>query len=67
MGEVIVVSNIDKQIVLMKAEGLASKEICDRFNMNKDAIDKRLTRLREKFNCVSILHLYKTMKDQGYI
>jgi len=67
MGEVIAVSNIDKQIVLMKAEGLPSKQICDRINMNKDAVDKRLTRLREKFNCVSILHLYKTMKDRGYI
>lgn len=67
MGEVIAISHIDKQIVLLKAEGLASKQICDRFNLTEDALNKRLTRLREKFNCASILHLYKTMKEGGYI
>lgn len=67
MGEVIAISNIDKQIILMKAEGLTSKQICDKFDLTKEAVDKRITRLIEKFNCESILHLYKTMKDQGYL
>ncbi len=67
MGEVIAVSHIDKQILIMKAEGLASKQIADRIKLTQDAIDKRLARLRERFGCVSSLHLYKTMKEKGYI
>lgn len=67
MGEVIAISHIDKQIILMKADGLASKQICDKVNLTEDAINKRVSRLMEKFNCDSLLHLYKTMKDGGYI
>lgn len=67
MGEVVAISHIDKQIILMKADGLASKEICDKVNLTKDAVDQRVARLIKKFNCESILHLYKTMKDGGYI
>jgi DNA-binding CsgD family transcriptional regulator len=67
MGEVIAVSHIDKQILLMKAEGLPSKQIAEIAKLSSDAIDKRVERLMKKFNCVSSLHLYKTMKEQGYI
>lgn len=67
MGEVIAVSHIDKQIVIMKAEGLASKQISDKVNLTEDAINQRMTRLIKKFNCESMLHLYKTMKENGYI
>lgn len=67
MGEVIAVSHIDKQIILMKAEGLPSKQICDKVNLTEDAVNKRISRLIEKFNCSSALHLYKTMKERGYI
>lgn len=67
MGEIIAVSSIDKQIILMKAEGLPSKQIADCFEMTKDAVEKRITRLIDKFKCESALHLYKTMKEKGYI
>jgi len=67
MGEVIAVSNIDKEIILMKAEGLPAKQICDRVQLTEDAVKKRISRLIEKFNCESALHLYKTMKDRGYL
>lgn len=67
MGEVIAISHIDKQIIIMKAEGLPAKQICDKVVLTEDAVKKRISRLIEKFNCKSTLHLYKTMKDQGYI
>lgn len=67
MGEVIAISHIDKKIILMKAEGMASKQICDNFNLTTEAVNKRISRLMAKFNCESMLHLYKTMKEQGYI
>lgn len=67
MGEIIAISHIDKKIILMKAEGMTSKQICDKVDLTKEAIDKRISRLIDKFRCESILHLYKTMKEQGYI
>jgi len=68
MGKVMVtISTMDKKILLLKADGMPSKQICDIVNMTEDAVNKRLIRLRDRFNCVSILHLYKTMKDLGYI
>lgn len=67
MGEVIAISHIDKQIVLMKSEGMPSKQICDKVNLSEDAINQRMSRLIKKFNCESMLHLYKTMKESGYI
>jgi len=67
MSEALAISHIDKKIILMKAEGLTSKEICDKVDLTKEAVDKRISRLIERFNCESILHLYKTMKEQGYI
>lgn len=67
MGEIIAVSHIDKQIILMKADGMPSKQICDKVKLSEDAINKRVSRLVEKFGCESLLHLYKTMKEGGYI
>ena len=68
MGELsISISTMDKKILLLKAEGRPSKQICDIVNLSEDAINKRISRMIEKFGCVSVLHLYKTMKERGYI
>lgn len=67
MGEAVAVSHIDKQIILMKSEGMPSKQICDKVKLSENAINQRMARLMEKFGCESILHLYKTMKEGGYI
>lgn len=67
MGEVIAVSHIDKQIILMKAEGLPSKQIADLLKLTQKAVDRRIEKLIERFECSSSLHLYKTMKERGYI
>lgn len=67
MGEIIAVSSIDKQIILMKAEGMPSKQIADYLNLTQKAVERRIDKLIEKFDCSSSLHLYKRMKDRGYI
>ena len=60
-------TEIEKQIILLKADGSTLKEIADKINSTESAIHKRIKRLIKKHNCKSFAGLCVHLSKNGHI
>jgi len=60
-------TEIEKQIVLLKADGSTLKEIADCIGLNVSAVHKRIKRLIKKHNCKSFAGLCMHLSKNGHI
>lgn len=64
MGEM---TELEKQIVQLRAEGLTAKAIASQIKSTGSAVQKRISRMIKKHNCKSFSHLYVTLSEKGHI
>lgn len=60
-------NELERTIILLKAEGWPVKQIAGYLNKPKTAIDKRIQRLVKKHNCKSFTHLFSQLSKNGQI
>jgi len=60
-------TDLEKQIVLLKADGLTAKAIASQIKSTASAVQKRISRMINKYNCKSFSHLYRTLSEKGHI
>jgi len=55
--ETVLLSSVEKDIISMVSEGKTNKQVAKELNMSKTAIDKRLSRLRNRFHVTNNVNL----------
>jgi Response regulator containing a CheY-like receiver domain and an HTH DNA-binding domain len=60
-------TDIEKQIVLLKADGLTVKAIAGKLRLNETAVSKRIQRLVKKHGCKSFINFYKLVLDKNLL
>ena len=59
--------DVDRQILELKISGHSTKEIADKIYLSSDAINKRMKRACEKYECGNTEQLVFTLIEKGYI
>jgi len=61
------VSNLDKRMVLLVAEGQTKKEIADTLHLSEASIKRHLEKLMERFGCANRTNLVYEFTGRGII